>query len=61
MISKIRINTVNGTLAKVEFKIDEYYNYHLIDSKNIDNTFISYEQTEKQGFIEVLDIDIDKI
>ena len=58
MVAKIRINTKNGKLAEVEFSVDEFNNYYLINSSNVENIFVDYEQSKEQGFIEVMDIDI---
>lgn len=60
MINKIRINNKNGTLITVEFTTDELNNYYLISaSNNVKNIFVDYEQSETQGFIEVIDIDLE--
>lgn len=58
MIQKVRINDKKGNfLAEIELGKDEYNNIYCIASKNIKNKFTETEQT-KQGFIEVLDVDI---
>ena len=60
MINKIRINNKNGTLITVEFTTDELNNYYLISaSNNVKDIFVDYEQTNAQGFIEVMDIDLE--
>ena len=60
MINKIRINNKNGTLITVEFTTDELNNYYLISaSNNVKDIFVDYEQSENQGFIEVMDIDLE--
>ncbi len=59
MINKIRVNNKNGTLITVEFTTDELNNYYLIStSNNVKDIFVDYEQTNAQGFIEVMDIDL---
>ncbi len=62
MINKIRVNNKNGTLITVEFTTDELNNYYLIStSNNVKDIFVDYEQTNAQGFIEVMDIDLKQV
>lgn len=59
MVQKVRINDKKGNfIAEIELATDEYNNIYCVASKNIANKFVETEQTE-QGFIEVLDVDID--
>lgn len=60
-IHKVRINSDNGNLAEIEICEDEYGNYYRIHSSNIKGYFVEKEQTERQGFIDVLEIDIDNL
>ena len=60
-IHKVKINSENGNLAEIEICEDEYGNYYRIYSSNIKGYFVEKEQTEKQGFIDVLEIDIDNL
>lgn len=62
MIRKIRINNKNNILAEVEFStgdgiFEETY-FIISSSNNVENVFVDYEQSDAQGFIEVMDIDL---
>lgn len=62
MIRKIRINNKNNILAEVEFStgdgiFEETY-FIISSSNNVENVFVDYEQSDTQGFIEVMDIDL---
>lgn len=60
MIGKVRVRDDNANeIAEIEFCQGEYGAYSHIASKNVKKWFIENEQTNEQGFIDVLDIDID--
>lgn len=63
MIKKIRINNKDSILAEVEFDtgdgiFEETY-FVVSSTNNVENVFVDYEQSETQGFIEVMDIDLE--
>lgn len=62
MIKKIRINNKDSILAEVEFSTGDGIfeeTYFIVSStNNVENVFVDYEQSETQGFIEVMDIDL---
>ena len=56
---KIRINNENQeTIAECVIRQDEYGNWLLISSENVENVFVDMEQDENIGFTEILDIDL---
>ena len=63
MIKKIRINNKDSILAEVEFSTGDGIfeeTYFIVSStNNVENVFVDYEQSETQGFIEVMDIDLE--
>lgn len=59
-IQKIKINCKDIAIAELEFGTDEYGNHYHISSENVENKHIEYEQTDAQGFIEILEVDIKK-
>lgn len=58
-IQKVKINCKGRTITELEFKTDEYGNHFPISSTNVENQYAEWEQTS-QGFIEVMEIDIEK-
>ena len=57
----IRINNKLGIeIGNIELFLDEYDNWRTVDKTNtIKNIYSEMIQTEKQGFIECLDIDLE--
>lgn len=56
---KIKINSQGFQIAEIELQTDEYGNYFCTSSENVENQYVEQEQT-KQGFINVLELDIKK-
>ena len=60
MIGVIRVNDKNGNkIAECEIKEDGYGNFLLINSDNVKKVYKDVEQTDTQGFVDVIDIDVD--
>ena len=59
MVQKVKINFKGRKIAELEFGTDSNGNHCKLASENVENQFVDWEQT-KQGFIEVLEIDIKK-
>lgn len=59
MVQKVKINFKGRKIAELEFGTDSNGNHCKLASENVENQFVNWEQT-KQGFIEVLEIDIRK-
>ena len=56
---KIRINDKNQTtIAECVMTQDEYGNWLLVSSENIEDIFVDMEQDDKIGFVDTFDIDI---
>ena len=57
---KIKINDKDGKeIAMCEVAKDEMGNMLIYNEKGIKNIFHEYEQTEKEGFTDILEIDLE--